>query len=144
QIVSALLGARTLSAEAEAALLEQAAGNPLYAEQYTRLFLERGRVDEEQPATLQGLIAARLDALDAADKDLLQAAAVIGKVFCIGSLAAVAAVDRWSVEERLRALERKELVGRSPVSSIAGDGQWMFGHILIRDVAYGQIPRVER
>jgi class 3 adenylate cyclase/tetratricopeptide (TPR) repeat protein len=144
QIVSALLGSRTLSVEAETALLEQAAGNPLYAEQYTRLFLERGRVDEEQPATLHGLIAARLDALSAADKDLLQAAAVIGKVFWAGSLTAVAAVDRWSVEERLRALERKELVGRSPVSSIAGDGQWTFGHILIRDVAYGQIPRVER
>jgi class 3 adenylate cyclase/tetratricopeptide (TPR) repeat protein len=144
QIVSALLGSGALSAETRTALLEQAAGNPLYAQQYTRLFLERGRVDEEQPATLQGLIAARLDALTAAEKDLLQAAAVIGKVFWTGSLTAVAAVDRWSIEERLRLLERKELVGRSRTSSIAGDSQWVFGHILIRDVAYSQIPRVER
>jgi class 3 adenylate cyclase/tetratricopeptide (TPR) repeat protein len=144
QIVSALLGSAALSAQTRTALLEQAAGNPLYAEQYTRLFLELGRVDEEQPATLQGLIAARLDALSAADKKLLQTAAVIGKVFWTGSLTAVAAVDRWSVEERLRLLERKELVGRAPASSIAGDSQWMFGHILIRDVAYSQIPRVER
>ena len=144
QIVSALLGSTPLSAETRAALLAQAAGNPLYAEQYTRLFLELGRVDESQPATLQGLIAARLDALSAADKELLQSAAVIGKVFWTGSLTAVVALDRWSVEERLRALERKELVARSQASSIAGDSQWTFGHILVRDVAYGQIPRADR
>jgi tetratricopeptide (TPR) repeat protein len=144
QIVSALLGSTPLSAETHAALLGQAAGNPLYAEQYTRVFLELGRVDESQPATLQGLIAARLDALSAADKELLQSAAVIGKVFWTGNLTAVVALDRWSVEERLRALERKELVARSHASSIAGDSQWTFGHILIRDVAYGQIPRADR
>jgi len=144
QIVSGLLGPTPLSAETRTALLAQAAGNPLYAEQYTRLFLELGRVDESQPATLQGLIAARLDALSATDKELLQSAAVIGKVFWTGNLAAVVALDRWSVEERLRTLERKELVARSEASSIAGDSQWTFGHILIRDVAYGQIPRTDR
>jgi class 3 adenylate cyclase/tetratricopeptide (TPR) repeat protein len=144
QIVSVLLGSTPLSAETRAALLTQAAGNPLYAEQYTRLFLELGRVDESQPATLQGLIAARLDGLSATDKELLQSAAVIGKVFWTGNLTAVVALDRWSVEERLRALERKELVARSQASSIAGDSQWTFGHILIRDVAYGQIPRADR
>jgi class 3 adenylate cyclase/tetratricopeptide (TPR) repeat protein len=145
QIVSTLLGSSGLSTETRAVLLAQAAGNPLYAEQYTRLFLELGRVDEAQPATLQGLIAARIDALSPADKELLQAAAVIGKVFWTGSLTAVAApLDRWSVEERLRALERKELVAHSQTSSIADDSQWTFGHILIRDVAYGQIPRAGR
>jgi class 3 adenylate cyclase/tetratricopeptide (TPR) repeat protein len=144
EIVSMLLGSTPLSPETRAALLAQAAGNPLYAEQYTRLFLELGRVDESQPATLQGLIAARLDALSATDKELLQSAAVIGKVFWTGNLTAVVALDRWSVEERLRALERKELVARSQASSIAGDSQWTFGHILIRDVAYGQIPRADR
>jgi class 3 adenylate cyclase/tetratricopeptide (TPR) repeat protein len=144
QIVTALLGSSGLSAETRGVLLAQAAGNPLYAEQYTRLFLELGRVDEAQPATLQGLIAARLDALSPADKKLLQAAAVIGKVFWTGSLTAVGPLDRWSVEERLRALERKELVAHSQTSSIADDSQWTFGHILIRDVAYGQIPRADR
>jgi class 3 adenylate cyclase/tetratricopeptide (TPR) repeat protein len=144
QIVSGLLGATPLSAETHATLLAHAAGNPLYAEQYTRLFLELGRVDESQPATLQGLIAARLDALSPADKELLQSAAVIGQVFWTGNLTAVVGLDRWSVEERLRALERKELVARSQASSIAGDSQWTFGHILIRDVAYGQIPRTDR
>ena len=89
QIVSALLGSTPLSTETRAALLAQAAGNPLYAEQYTRLFLDLGRVDESQPATLQGLIAARLDALSAADKELLQSAAVIGKVFWTSRLSSL-------------------------------------------------------
>ena len=100
QIVAGLLGSTPLSAETRAALLAQAAGNPLYAEQYTRLFLELGRVDDSQPATLQGLIAARLDALSAGDKELLQSAAVIGKAFWTGNLTAVVALDHWSVEER--------------------------------------------
>ena len=144
QIVSALLGNVNLLADTQAALLERAGGNPLYAEQYTRLFLERGRVEELQPVTLQGLIAARLDALSLADKELLQAAAVIGRVFWTGSLTAVAGRDSWSVEERLRALEHRELVRRARGSVLAGDSEWAFGHALVRDVAYGQIPRADR
>src|SRR5437588_572872 len=144
QIVSALLGSALLSAETQAALLERAGGNPLYAEQYTRLFLERGRVEELQPVTLQGLIAARLDALPLVDKELLQAAAVIGRVFWRGSVSAVAGRDSWSVEERLRVLEHRELVRQSRASSLSGDSEWAFGHALVRDVAYGQIPRADR
>jgi class 3 adenylate cyclase/tetratricopeptide (TPR) repeat protein len=144
QIVSALLGSSILLPETLTALLERADGNPLYAEQYTRLFLERGEVEELQPVTLQGLIAARLDALALADKELLQAAAVIGKIFWTGSVAAVAGRDSWSVEERLRVLEHRELVRHSRVSTLTGDSEWAFGHVLVRDVAYGQIPRADR
>jgi class 3 adenylate cyclase/tetratricopeptide (TPR) repeat protein len=144
QIVSALLGSSILLPETRAALLERAGGNPLYAEQYTRLFLERGEVAELQPVTLQGLIAARLDALAPADKELLQAAAVIGKVFWTGSVAAVVGRDSWSVDERLRVLEHRELVRHSSVSTLTGDIEWAFGHVLVRDVAYGQIPRADR
>jgi class 3 adenylate cyclase/tetratricopeptide (TPR) repeat protein len=144
QIVSALLGSSILLPETQAALLERAGGNPLYAEQYTRLFLERGKVAELQPVTLQGLIAARLDALALADKELLQAAAVIGKVFWTGSVAAVVGRDSWSVDERLRVLEHRELVRHSRISTLTGDSEWAFGHVLVRDVAYGQIPRAER
>jgi class 3 adenylate cyclase/tetratricopeptide (TPR) repeat protein len=144
RIVSALLGSAILLPETQTALLERAGGNPLYAEQYTRLFLERGEVEELQPVTLQGLIAARLDALALADKELLQAAAVIGKVFWTGSVAAVAGRDSWSVDERLRVLEHRELVRHSGVSTLTGDSEWAFGHVLLRDVAYGQIPRADR
>ena len=97
-----------------------------------------------QPVTLQGLIAARLDALALADKELLQAAAVIGKVFWTGSVAAVVGRDSWSVDERLRVLEHRELVRHSRISTLTGDSEWAFGHVLVRDVAYGQIPRADR
>ena len=122
-------------------LLERAGGNPLYAEQYARLVLEHGSV-EEPPATVQGIIAARLDGLPGEEKALVQDTAVIGRVFWSGAVAAlVGGGHRWSVEERLLALERREVVRRERLSSIAGETQYAFRHILLRDVAYGQIPR---
>src|SRR5207237_703431 len=75
------------------------------------------------------------------EKALLQEAAVIGKLFW---LAAVADRDRRQAEERLHALERKEFVQRARRSSIAGETEYSFAHVLVRDVAYAQIPRAER
>ena len=89
------------------------------------------------PETVQGIVAARLDALSAEEKTLIQDAAVIGKVFWPGALPGVG--DRV-----LHALERKEFVRRDRRSSIAGETQYAFLHALVRDVAYGQIPRAER
>jgi len=65
-------------------------------------------------------------------------AAVIGHVFWPS---AVAAED---AEERLRALERRQLVRRNRRSSIAGELEYGFVHALLRDVAYEQIPRAQR
>src|SRR5207302_6495731 len=87
--------------------------------------------------TVQGLIAARIDALAPQEKALLQDASVVGKVFWPGALP--------GAEERaLHALERKEFIRRDRRSSIAGETQYAFLHALVRDVAYGQIPRAER
>lgn len=93
---------------------------------------------------MQGIIAARLDGLDPEDKGLLQDAAVIGKVFWSGALAAIGDRDRFAVEERLHALERRELVRRERRSSVAGESEYAFRHVLVRDVAYGAIPRAGR
>src|SRR5262249_18500135 len=68
-----------LGADAHGDLVERCGGNPLYAEQFVRMLGERG--EGALPETVQGIIAARLDALAAAEKALLQNAAVIGKVF---------------------------------------------------------------
>ena len=124
-------------------LLARAGGNPLYAEQYARLVAERGSVDE-LPATVQGIIAERLDGLPEDEKALVQDAAVIGRVFWSGAVAIVSNDDRWSVEERLLGLERRELVRREQLSAVEGETQYAFRHILLRDVAYGQIPRATR
>ena len=81
------------SAATRTALLERAGGNPS-TRSSTRASSSSGGSRGAAAVTLQGLIAARLDALALADKELLQAAAVIGKVFWTGSVAAVAAGTR--------------------------------------------------
>ena len=96
------------------------------------------------PESVQGIIAARLDALSDEQKQLVQNAAVVGKVFWLGSVADVADLGRPSVEMLLHALERKEFVQRVRRSSVAGEVEYAFLHILVRDVAYGQIPRSQR
>ncbi|MBA2315993.1 MAG: AAA family ATPase, partial [Chloroflexi bacterium] len=144
RLVHALLERSVLPAEVQAMLLERAGGNPLYAEEFARMVAERGHDQLELPGSVQGIIAARLDSLDPGDKTLLQDAAVVGKVFWSGALATIAGRDRFEVEERLHALERRELVRRERRSSVAGESEYAFRHVLVRDVAYGAIPRTAR
>jgi class 3 adenylate cyclase/tetratricopeptide (TPR) repeat protein len=142
-LISLLLGRSVLPAETQQQLLARAGGNPLYAEQFTRM-LEEGSagVASAVPETVQGIIAARLDALPPKHKELLQIAAVAGKVFWLGALGA--AEERSDVEEGLHALERREFVRRQQRSSVAGEREYAFLHLLVRDVAYSQIPRAAR
>ena len=145
RLLSALLDRSVLPAEKQAMLLERAEGNPLYTEEYARLFLQRsGAADLPLPETVQGIVAARLDALSLEEKELIQDAAVLGKVFWSGALAETRGVERWQVEERLHGLERKEFVRRERRTSVAAETQYAFLHVLVRDVAYAQIPRAAR
>ena len=139
QLVSSLLEKSALPGDSKARLLEHAAGNPLYAEEFTRL-LATGRAPSELPETVQGIIAARLDTLPREEKELLQDAAVIGRVFWLGALGG----ERWTLEERLHSLERKEFVGRERRSTVDGEVEYAFRHVLVRDVAYEQIPKADR
>jgi class 3 adenylate cyclase/tetratricopeptide (TPR) repeat protein len=132
-----------LSTRTHSDLLVRAGGNPLYAEEFARLVVD-GRSTDDLPEGVQGLIAARLDALPSAEKELLQGAAVVGKVFWLGAASAIAEAPRWTAGEQLHALERKEFVRRDRRSTVAGEEQYAFWHALVREVAYGQIPRVRR
>ena len=141
RLIGDLLGQTLLPAETQAALLERAGGNPLYAEQYALLYRERGSVEDlPLPDTIQGIVAARLDGVSPEEKALLQEAAVIGKVFWAGALRG----EHRELEERLHSLERKEFVRRERRASVEGEEEYAFRHVLVRDVAYGQIPRAER
>ena len=144
RLVHALLERSVLPADVQTALLERAGGNPLYAEEFVRMTSERGSENLELPESVQGIIAARVDALDSEGKALLQDAAVVGKVFWSGALAAITGRDRFELEERLHELERRELVRRERRSSVAGESEYAFRHVLLRDVAYGSIPRAAR
>jgi len=136
-LLQRLLDRSVLDADAQRAVLQRAEGNPLYAEEYARMLDEHEGGDLALPETVQGLIAARIDGLAPEEKALLQEASVIGKVFWPGALPG-------ADERTLHSLERKEFIRRDRRSSIAGETQYAFLHALVRDVAYGQIPRAER
>jgi class 3 adenylate cyclase/tetratricopeptide (TPR) repeat protein len=144
RLVAALLERAVLPADTQSELLSRAGGNPLYAEQFARMYAERGELAAEMPETVQGIIAARLDSLPEDQKRLLQDAAVFGKVFWTGALTAIGGSDRSVAEQHLRALQRKEFVRRERRAAVEGESEYSFGHIIVRDVAYGQIPRSER
>jgi class 3 adenylate cyclase len=146
ELVSHLITTSVLSEELEQGVLERAGGNPLYAEEFVRLLADRelGAGEMELPESLQALIAARLDTLSAERKSLLQDAAVLGKVFWVGALAEIGGRDVGELELALHELARKELVRPARVSSMEGESEYSFWHLLVRDVAYGQIPRAER
>jgi class 3 adenylate cyclase/tetratricopeptide (TPR) repeat protein len=157
RLVAALLEQAVLPVELQAALLAQAGGNPLYAEEYVRMLADRGflrraggtwRLERAEelplPETVQGIIAARLDVLSPEEKALLQDAAVLGKVGWLGALAALAGTEPFALEEPLHALERREFLRRERRSAVAGERQYVFRHVLVRDVAYGQLPRTAR
>jgi predicted ATPase/class 3 adenylate cyclase len=143
RLVHALLERPVLDAELQELLIARAGGNPLYAEEFARMLEERGRADD-LPETVQGLVAARVDGLSPDEKALLQDAAVLGKTFWLGAAVALGDRDRWAAEEVLHALQRKEFVRRERRSAVAGEIEFAFRHQLVRDVAYGQIPRGTR
>jgi class 3 adenylate cyclase/tetratricopeptide (TPR) repeat protein len=135
-------------------IAERAGGNPLFAEEFVRMLQDRsgGAVVgsdvavllDSSPESLDALIAARLDTLDIEEKSLLQDASVIGRVFWATAVAEVSGSDVQSVQVGLRDLAQRELVRPSRISSVQGDAEYAFAHALIRDVAYGQIPRLAR
>jgi hypothetical protein len=146
ELVSHLIRTAILSPELEQAVLDRAGGNPLYAEEFVRLLADRGLDADETvlPESVQALIAARLDTLSPERKSLLQDAAVLGKVFWAGALAAIGSRGDGEVELALHELALKELVRPARTSSMEGESEYSFWHLLVRDVAYSQIPRAER
>ena len=157
RLVSALLETTVIPAELQQPILERAGGNPLYAEEFVRLLKDKDLLVQKGsswelkegaevpfPDSVQALIAARLDTLSADTKSMLADAAVIGKVFWAGAIAQMGERSLDQVTETLRELSRKELVRPSRRSSIEGEAEYAFWHVLARDVAYGQLPRASR
>ena len=143
RLLGALLDRSVLPAETQEAVLRRAGGIPLFAEEYARL-IAAGEAAGTVPETLQGIVAARIDGLDASEKALLQDASVLGKVFWTDALAALSFSSAAELDERLRSLERREFVRRERRSAVEGARQYIFLHALVRETAYGQIPRAAR
>jgi DNA-binding SARP family transcriptional activator len=174
RLLETLLAHHRLPESVGPALLAAAGGNPLFAEEYVRMVRDRhpvprpeGAGDRERsaepqegapvyqgparaapvlplPETVHAIIAARLDALPAQEKAALQDLAVLGRIGWVGALAAVSGRDRADVEACLERLRDKEFLYRAGRSSMAAEREYGFRHVLVREVAYGQIPRLER
>lgn len=138
-------------------IVARAEGIPLYAVETLRMLLQDGRIEQHDgvyrpvgdlsslavPPTLQALIAARLDALDAADRSLLQYASVLGQTFTLRGLQAVTGQGD-DLEPRLHAIVRRELLTLDTDPRSPERGQYGFVQALVRDVAYGTLTRRDR
>ncbi len=154
RLIAALLSQTVLPADLQTTLQARSGGNPLYAEEFARMLTDRGLVDERGrletdaeipvPETIHALIAARLDTLPPNRKALLHDAAVVGRVFWAGAVAAMEGIHESTAAEGLRELAERELVRRNRSSTVRDETEFSFWHALVRDVAYGQIPRAER
>jgi class 3 adenylate cyclase len=147
RLADALLAEFVASADVTDALIERCAGNPLYAEEYARLLADRASEaagDLVMPETVRALIGARIDSLPDERKELLHDAAVVGKVFWAGALAATGERDPAGVRAELHELARKEFIRRSRISTLPGDEEYAFWHDLVHEVAYQQIARTHR
>ncbi len=134
-----------------AAVLDRAAGSPLYGEQVAAMYRDRlmpddgGSLDETAvPATIAALLAARIDALPPDAKAALLDASVVGKTFWSGAVAALGSRPRSEIEPLLADLARRELVRPAFPAAMAGEAEYTFVHALLRDVAYGELPRSAR
>ena len=96
------------------------------------------------PPTIQLLLAARLDRLDAEERAVIERGAVEGKVFHAGAVTTLTPERlRPQVPTRLLALARKELI-RPDRAEFAGEDAFRFRHLLIRDAAYHAMPKEQR
>ncbi len=152
-LLAALLAHHGLATAVSPELLERVGGNPLFAEEYVRMLRDHGLRDEELegappalalPETVHAIVAARLDALPPDEKAVLQDAAVLGQVGWVGALTEIGGHERPGLERRLRRLQDRELVHVNDRSQVAGEVEYAFCHVLVRDVAYDQTLRNER
>ena len=148
-LVNALLGRAGSLVALERRVLEQAEGNPFFVEEMIAMLIERGtlvraggdwRVADGSaelplPDSVHGVIAARIDLLEAPERDALRCASVVGRTFWPAAVGLS--------EESVRPLVARGLVAQRP-SSLSGMQEFGFKHALTRDVAYSSLPRGER
>jgi class 3 adenylate cyclase/tetratricopeptide (TPR) repeat protein len=149
ELVAGLVGDAGLEPHVVERILATAEGNPLFAEEIVRMLTDDGpgRADGEPvqiPTSVQAVIAARLDRLPAYERGIAERAAVAGRVFERSAVLELVRDDeRERVPAALLALMRKELVQPSP-ADLTADEAFRFRHMLIRDTAYGALPKQDR
>jgi len=140
-------------------IVQAADGNPFYVEELVTWFIDTGVIVPGEPhwhvatqllgslivpSTLKGVLQARLDALEAVERQLLQRASVVGRVFwddAVAHLESEATPDAYRALDELR---RRDIVLERELSVFASSREFIFKHALLRDVAYDSVLRAHR
>jgi class 3 adenylate cyclase/tetratricopeptide (TPR) repeat protein len=147
ELLTTLLGDDPSVAPLRRLLIGRTEGNPLFLEESVRALVEtRALVGErgdyrlaraaetiQVPATVQAILAARIDRLPAGQKRLLQAASVVGKDVPFVLLQAIADLDEGALHAGLAELQAAEFLYET---SLFPDLEYTFKHALTHDVAY--------
>ena len=140
EMVEALVGG--MSEHARERVVEAAEGNPLFVEEMVALVRDSGDENVRVPPTIHALLAARLDQLDAPEREVLERGSIEGRLFHRGAVEAMYP-EEHQVGSRLTALVRKDLV-RPDKADLPGEDAFRFRHLLIRDAAYDALPKSTR
>lgn len=153
-----LLEGLQLPGAIRARIVAASEGNPLFVEEFLRMLVDNGMIVRSEdrwlataelgdlvvPASVQAILASRLERLTPDERAVLQRAAVVGREFYRDALEHLAADATWLQTERhLRSLVSKQLA-RPVASELGGSDTFQFSHLLVRDVAYGSIPKAMR
>ena len=153
RMLDELLGGK-LPAGLRDVVVQRAEGNPFFVEELLGTLIDRQLLERQNgswrladlpadfvvPDTVQAVVAARVDLLEPAEKQALQAASVIGRIFWAGPVYEL----MRDTEPDLRILEERDFIRRRPGSSIAGDREYAIKHALTREVAYASLPKARR
>jgi predicted ATPase/class 3 adenylate cyclase len=144
-----------------------AEGNPFYIEELIKMFIDDGvilktgdcwKVEPAQlaavrvPPTLVGVLQARLDSLPRPERELLERASIIGRIFwedAVGHLFEQAAAPCggagfWNIQDLLASLRAKEMIFRREQSSLAATPEYIFKHALLHRTTYDRVLRPDR
>ena len=151
RLVSSLLGERRVPEDPAEPILASAEGNPFFVEEMLQMLIEEGALERRNggwvatgrlseiriPDSVHGVIAARIDLLDASRAHC--PTALLRRRSCVLARGGRRRRPRPSLRSR-----RRGLVSPRPQSVMAGLREFAFKHALTRDVAYGSLPRPER
>ena len=155
ELLGALLGADASIRPLHRLLIERTEGNPFFLEESVRALVETGMLagdpgryrlarplgSIEVPATVQAVLAARIDRLPPEEKSLLQSASVVGKDVPFAHLRAIAELPEEALRAGLAHLQATEFLYET---SLFPDLEYTFKHALTHEVAYASVLHERR